>query len=193
MKPTRSYSSILSALAASIVLFAFNGCSGNKQDRTANEELVAASKAAGIDIRTDEVFGISRGTESFMSAPTTAWVQIPATELRKGVTFAFAHFATQEPKLPPGYYTLKAFADDIRVGTVDAKVQVIDQAGKVAAELPTQIEIHSLTVPDGSRASYVTTTNPVARQLPGDRVGAWHRCSNGQCVPIWLFVPRRLD
>lgn len=189
MKSTPFHSSVLSAAAAGIVLFGFSGCC--KRASTTTEELIAASKAAGIEVRADEVFTLSRGAESMVAAPTTAWAKIPATELRNGITFAFAHFSTTEPKVPPGYYTLKSFADDIRVGTVAGRVQLIDRAGKVAAEIPTEVEIHSLTVPAESRTSFITTTAP-SPQGP-NRSGAWFRCSNGQCIPIHIFVPRRLE
>jgi hypothetical protein len=192
MKSTTSHSLGLSAVAATIILFTFSGCCPRKTGPITSEEFLTASKAAGVDVRADQVFAISRDAESVITAPTTAWAQIPATELPKGVTFAFAHLSTLEPKVPAGYYTFKAFADDIRVGTVDARVQLIDRAGKVAAELPTQIEIHSLTVPAESRISYVTTSNPAARESAGDRVTYWYRCSNGQCVPVSMFVAQRL-
>jgi len=190
MKSTPLYSSVLSAAAAGIVLIVFSGCC--KRAPTPTEELIAASKAAGIEIRADEVFAISRGTESLVTAPTTAWAQIPATELPKGVTFAFAHFSTIEPKVAPGYYALKAFADDIRVGTVAARVQLLDRAGKVAAEIPAEMEIHSLTVPADSRSSFVTTSTGAAADVqPGNSTAVWYRCSNGQCIRGRIFVARR--
>lgn len=190
MKSTPVPSSVLSAVAACIVLFVVSGC--NRRCPVPSEDLIAASKAAGIEIRADEVFSISRGTESLVTAPTTAWAQIPATELPKGITFAFAHFSTTEPKVPPGYYALKAFADDIRVGTVEARIQLIDRAGKVAAELPAEMEIHSLTVPPDSRRSFVTTYDGAAANVqPGTSIGVWYRCSNGQCLRRLIFVPQR--
>lgn len=189
MKFTPLHSLVLGAAAVGIVLFGFSGCC--KRAPTASEELIAASKAAGIEVRADEVFTLSRGAESMVAAPTTAWAKIPATELRNGITFAFAHFSTTEPKVPSGYYTLKSFADDIRVGTVPARVQLIDQAGKVAAEIPTEVEIHSLTVPAESRTSFITATTPSA-QSP-NQGGAWFRCSNGQCIRIAVLLPRRVE
>lgn len=182
MKSTPLYSAGLGAVAASMILFAFSSCSTTTPT---SSSLLSASKSAGIDVRADEVFTISSGTESVVAAPTTAWAQIPATELRNGVTFAFAQFTTSEPKVAPGYYTLRAFANDIRVGSVKGRVQLVDRGGRVAAEIPAQIEIHSLRVPPGSNSSFVTTA-------PGARRTIWFRCSNGECIRFPVLRAREL-
>jgi hypothetical protein len=79
MKSSTSYSLGLSAVAATIILFTFSGCCPRKTGSITNEEFLAASKAAGVEVRADEVFAISRDTESVITAPTTAWAQEAAS------------------------------------------------------------------------------------------------------------------
>jgi hypothetical protein len=158
------------------------GCSADKAAPSAYEQLFAASKAAGVEVLREQVFMIYRGAETFVTAPIASWAQIPATELRKGINVAFAYVSTKEPKVPPGYYTIKALANDIRLGTVAAKAQLIDRQGKVVVEIPARVEIHSLTVPSGARTIFVTTGAG-----PDARPHLWLRCSNGQCFLFGVF------
>lgn len=149
--------------------------------------LLEASREAGVEVRADEVFSVSRGDDSFTAAPVVGWEQTPATALREGVNIAFAHFATEEPKVPEGYYTLKGFADVTGVGTVPARVQLVDREGNVAAELEAEAEVHSLTVPEPLpfRQTFVTAQP--------DRLGRlviWFRCPNGVCFRIPILRPR---
>jgi hypothetical protein len=124
------------------------------------------------------MLSISRGDESFVTAPIAGWERIAPTELRGGVNIAFAYFDTHVANIPKGYYTLKAFANVTGVNTVPGTVQLIDQQHHVVAEIPAEAMVHSLTVPDGasSRRTYVTITRDgTARKI-------WYRCSNGSCI-----------
>lgn len=152
------------------------------------QQLVLASRKAKVKVHREEVFSISRGTETVAVAPIAGWEQIPATQLRNGVNIAFAYIDTAEPNVPRGYYTLKAYANVTDVGTIDAKVQLINRSGRVASEIPAQAEIHSLTVPPeaASRRTFVTTA--AARQA--NRPIIWLRCPNGVCFRFETFTPR---
>jgi len=174
------------------ILSLIMACSAHKAAPNASQQLWEASKAAGLEVSRDEIFAISRGDESFVTVPIAAWAQIPASQLQKGVNFAFSYFSTTVPNVPVGYYTLRVFADGSRLGTVAAKIQLIDQHGKVTAEIPAQVEIHSLTVPPNSRTTYVTTSGEISTEPAGQSIWVWHRCSNGQCVLIDILKPRVL-
>jgi hypothetical protein len=157
-----------------------NNRSASGQDAVA--QLIAASKVAGIEVIEDEVLSVSRGQETFITAPIASWVHTPATELRNGINIAFVYVSAKEPHVPAGYYTIRAFADDIRVGKVAGRAQLIDRNGKVAAEIPAQVEIHSLTVPPNARTVFVTTGDG-----PDGQLRLWHRCDNGQCYLFGVF------
>ncbi len=195
---------VLALLSLSLLVLGISGCERPASDLSTNQastssptpcpkdqspkdQLVDASKAAGVNIHVDEVFGLSRGAETVTSAPIAGWEKIPATALAKGVDFGFAYISTEEPRVPAGYYTMRGFADVTSVGTVKGRVQLVDRGGNVAAELPSEVEVHSLTVPAeaANARSFVTATNV------GDRILFWHRCPNGVCIRVPIFVPRR--
>ena len=151
-------------------------------------KLVAASRSARIKVNPAEYFSITQGKETFSAAPAAGWENIPPTAMRNGVTIGFAYFSTEDPKIPKGYYTLKAYADVKEVGTVAARVQLIARNGKVVAEIPAQADVFSLTVPPSSAKKVVITTD--ARRhvaegapslLPQGRIICFC-CSNGECV-----------
>jgi hypothetical protein len=171
------------SLLTVLLVWAIAGCSTYHAASSPAAQLIAASKAAGIEVLPDQVFTVSRGNETFVTAPIASWLRTPAAELRNGVNIAFAYVAATEPKVPPGYYTIRAFADDIRVGTVPGRAQLIDRNGKVAAEIPGQVEIHSLTVPPNARTIFVTTGGA----SPEGRIRLWVRCDNGQCFLFGVF------
>ena len=182
-------------LALSLLQFGVAGCSRPKETNPGGQ-LLEASKEAGVQVNAEEVFTLSRGAETVAVAPIAGWEQVPATDLRKGVNVAYAYFSTQEPKVPAGYYTLKAYADVNGVGTVAARVQLVDRGGKVVGEIPAEAEVHSLTVPPtaASQRTFVTTTDDreaVATQVaPGIRPRIWIRCPNGVCLRWVVFGPR---
>jgi hypothetical protein len=168
-------------LSLSLLQFGLLGCRPSESE-SPTEQLLGASKAANVQVHADEVFSISRGKQTFTAAPIVGWEQIPATALPNGVDIAYAYFATKE--VPKGYYKLKAFANPTGVGTVDGKVQLIDQGGKVAAEIPAQVEIHSMTVPEGAssrRTNLMTFTDEKGQTI------MWARCPNGQCTKIVII------
>jgi hypothetical protein len=174
-------------LSFSLLLLGVSACK-QPASQSPSEQLVKASKDAGVNVHPEEVFTLSRGGETITGAPIVGWEQIPATALVNGVEFGYAYIATENPRVPAGYYKLKGFAQASQVGTVEGRVQLIDQGGRVAAELPSQVEIHSMTVPpEASRSrSFVTAV------VQGDRNLIWFRCPNGVCFRFQLLHPRLL-
>lgn len=196
---------VIGLLSFSLLLLGISGCDKNggntnqgagsqtaaspcPPSQSPKDQLVEASKAAGVNIHVEEVFSLSRGSESVVAAPIAGWEKIPATALAKGVDFGFAYFATEEPRVPAGYYSLKGFADVKEVGTVKGRVQLIDRGGKVAAELPAEVEVHSMTVPPEA----ANQRSFVAALTTGDRQRIWFRCPNGECIRIDVLRPRVL-
>lgn len=192
IKPTRARAWLASlAVAAALLslgllLFGVPGSTGAKAAQTTGDHLLEASRAAGVKVHAEEVFTVSRGDETVTLAPIAGWEGVPATALPNGVEFAFAHFSTRTPNVPRGYYRLRAIADARGVGTVEGRVQLIDSAGRVAAELPAQVEVHSMTVPEGAdtRRSFMIGATDGRRQI------IWARCPNGQCIRIVVLEPR---
>ncbi len=194
---------VVGLLSLSFLVVGISGCDGTTnlnsnqttsqssptpcpKGESANDQLITASKAAGVNVHAEEAFTVSRGSETITTAPIAGWEKIPATDLAKGVDFAYGYFSSQEPRIAAGNYTLRATADVRAVGTVKGRVQFVDRGGKVAAEVPADIEVHSLTVPAeaASRRSFVTTT------IVAERLNLWHRCPNGVCVRTPIFLPR---
>lgn len=188
-------------LSFSPLLFGFSGCETPKDggptsqatpcppSKSPKDQLVDASKAAGVNVNAEEVFSVSRDSESVIAAPIAGWEKIPATALAKGVDFGFAYFSTEEPRVPAGYYRLKAFADVTAVGTVKGRVQLLDRGGQVTAELPADVEVHSLTVP-----AEAATQRSFVVGIPRERrQGIWFRCPNGVCIVIGTLRDRVLQ
>lgn len=174
-------------LSFSLLVLGISACK-QPTNQSPGDQLVKASKDAGVNVHAEEVFTLSRGGETITGAPIVGWEQIPATAHVNGVEFGYAYIATEEPRIPAGYYRLKGFANPSQVGTVEGRVQLIDQGGRVAAELPSQVEIHSMTVPpEAARSrSFVTAI------AQGDRNLIWFRCPNGVCFRMLLLRPRLL-
>lgn len=174
-------------LSFSLLLLGVSACR-QPTSQTPGEQLVKASKDAGVNIHAEEVFTLSRGGETITGAPIVGWEQIPATAHANGVEIGYAYISSEEPRIPAGYYKLKGFANPSQVGTVEGRVQLIDQGGKVAAELPSQVEIHSMTVPpEAARSrSFVTAV------ADGNRNVIWFRCPNGVCFRFPILRPRLL-
>lgn len=174
-------------LSVGLLLFGLSGYNGAKAAQTTGDHLLDASRAAGVKIHAEEIFTVSRADETVTLAPIAGWEVVPATALPNGVEFAFAYFSTRTPSVPRGYYRLRAIADPRGVGTVDGRVQLIDSGGRVAAELAAQVEVHSMTVPEGAdtRRSYM-----IGATTDGQRQIIWARCPNGQCIRIVVLEPR---
>ena len=185
------YARVIRATVALLFAIGLSGCSVSPGlNPTPNAQLLAASAAAGVQVHDEEVFTLSRGTEAVTVAPIVGWENVPATALPNGVDFGFGYFATREPNVPAGYYRLRAFANPTGPGTVAGRVQLINRAGAVVAELPAEIEVHSMTVPPeaASQRSFVAAAMNVRQQQ-----FAWFRCPNGTCIRIFLLRERALN
>ena len=190
--PLRKQRTQLFAMGVLLFSLLLSGVSACKEpaatSQTPGEQLVKASKEAGVNVHPEEVFTLSRGNETITGAPIVGWEQIPATAHANGVEFGYAYISTEEPRIPAGYYKLKGFVQANQVGTTEGRVQLIDKGGKVAAELPSQVEIHSLTVPaEAARSrSFVTAI------AQGNRNVIWFRCPNGVCFRMPVLRDRVL-
>jgi len=155
-----------------------------------SSQLIAASRTAKVKIHRAQFFSMTQGTETFSAAPAVGWERTPPTELRNGANIAFGYFSLSDPRIPAGYYTLRAFADVKYTGTIEAKVQFIDRRGKVVAEIPAQAEVNSLTVPPGAESKPPIITTAARRAnpaLPMGRIIVCFCCSNGVCICVSVF------
>jgi hypothetical protein len=144
--------------------------------------LEQASAHAGVRIDVEQTLSVVRAGSAVAAAPTTAWADIPATDLPNGVDFAFAYLASDELDVPPGYYTLRAFAEPTGPGLVPARVALLDHHGESVRQLEAEVMIHSMTVPEQRPFPGSTITT-----VPGtEELAFWFQCSNGQCVRLRL-------
>jgi hypothetical protein len=138
---------------------------------------------AGVGIDAEQTFSVFRPGVAVAAAPTTAWADIPATELPNGVEFAYAYLSSRELGIPAGYYTLRAFAEPTGTGVTSARVEVVGHGGEVVAQIAAEVEVHSMTVPEERPfPGSIITTVPRA-----ERLTFWFQCSNGQCLRL-VFV-----
>jgi hypothetical protein len=168
---------MLRAAGLALLVVSLTGCP--RAETSPHEALLEAARDAGVEVHAEEVYTLSRGEESVVAAPIAGWETIPATQLAEGVPFAFAYLSAREAGVPEGYYTLRAFADATSVGTVEARVELVDEEGEVAGQLPAVAEIHALSVPEHPpfERSFITSR-------PGDsgQTVLWFRCPNGVCI-----------
>ena len=171
-----------------LIVFAALLCAGTARASNAQPASAAfgeAAKAAGASIRAEDVVTHAGASRAITIAPLTTWERVPATALRDGVDFAFAHFSRAAGDLPAGHYTLRASADVSKTGTFPATVQLIDKQRKVAGTLEAIVQVHSLTIPEqaSTRRSFVTISGAPDQK----EEGSTHIvvcCPNGYCVEV---------
>jgi len=156
------------------------GCATQYGD--SHSAFLDAARAANVDVRGDEIVSIKSGTDTLVTAPIVSWEDMPSTSLNRGVDIAFLYSSATSGRFPPGYYTVRAFADVTRVGRIDGTYRLIDRQGNVAATLPAVMEIHSLNLPQATaRRSFATITEETNEQGLRIRITI-HCCSNGTCT-----------
>lgn len=174
---------LLSVCALVLVIIGpmwLGGCA--TQNRGKYGAFVEAARAANVEVRPDEIVSITSGTDTLVTAPVVSWEQMPSTSLNRGVDVAFLYSSATSGRFPPGYYTVRAFADVTKVGRIDGTFELIDRQGNVAAKVPATMEIHSLGIPQGTaRRSFATITEETDAQGLRIRITIYC-CSNGTCT-----------
>lgn len=161
--------------------------------RAQAEEIQKAGERLGVPVETENMLNLSQAGATLMTATARSWRATPATDLPRGVNYAVAYLDSPGQTFPAGYYTLRAFAEPRGIGTVPARIQVIDAGGRVATEVAGTIDVASLTVPpEAARIAPTIAVFPIPVQNgPSCRWGnkICHCCSNGQLVctdRLWL-------
>jgi hypothetical protein len=172
-------------LLSSLVVLAFaeRAPRGNPLNHRFQRMLIDASVQTGVDINADETLTMVRGRAAFVFAPIQGFERVPALSLPDGVDMAFAYISKRR-NLPTGFYTIRATADQVRLGDITAKVQFIAQDGSVAEEVPARIRVNSLTVPTQApeRVVIVNSTRLSNNLNKVEADQFWIICSNGMII-----------
>jgi hypothetical protein len=131
-----------------------DGVAGGSQAR----QLRQAGEQFGLPVRTEEMVQLAEGGTTMFLAPAASLDTIPATRYPAGVDLGIAYLdlpvsgeRSSGKALPKGFYKLRAIAFHAeKVGKVDGRIQLVDKQGRLAAELPAEVQILSLTLPPRS-------------------------------------------
>lgn len=147
-------------------------------------QIVAIREAGarmGIPIRTERVVSVARERTLLITAPAVNLEDIPATALRQGADIAVAYVDSPGSRVPKGFYKLRAFADVRATGTIAGRIDFVDVAGKVVAEVPSTVEVQSLTLPPRDPNSF---TEVALRSGAANCHATWvcYLCPNGHWI-----------
>jgi hypothetical protein len=104
-----------------------------------------AGDRLGVPVRGERIARLTQGTESMFVAPAANLASVPATAFAGGVSIGAAYFDMPSQGIANGFYKLKAIASIKAVGKTVGRVQLIGDAGSVAAELPATFDVSSMT------------------------------------------------
>ncbi|MFP2933349.1 hypothetical protein ACLESO_51025 [Pyxidicoccus sp. 3LG] len=113
-------------------------------------ELASAADERGIPINQEQLVTTTSESITFAGTSIAGFEQVSAAEFPYGVDVGFVYIDAPELDLPAGFYTLNAHAneEDIRVGTYEGTVGLIDQEGQEVARVAATFETSSITVPE---------------------------------------------
>lgn len=161
---------------------------GMDKENQWEKALIQASKSAGVEVDTTEMYNISRRDRRFVVTPMRGFEQVPATQALVGMDYAFGYFEVPGSDLPAGFYTLRLQAEEINLGEGKGVVDFVDEFGQVVHRMPAELQVISLTVPDplpfprtlvAGGAEFDTTANQL-------RDAIWIHCSNGLIICIYF-------
>jgi len=152
-----------------------------------------AGDRLGVPLQTKQMVHYAQWGASFYTAPAADFDNVPATALPRGVNVGVAYVDSPGQSYPKGYYSLRAFANPTGIGDTEGKLQLIDTAGKVAAEMPATYTIASINgngSPIGGTDISVAAVR-TANGLNGFHLtcysnGSWHLCTQALVVPARL-------
>lgn len=167
-----------------------------------------AAKSVGLSLQLEHMVTGSGNGVLLAAAPIAGIENIPASELPHGINESFAFLTLPNSGIPAGYYTMRWFATEAAVFQAydaflrgqtppldNARLQLIDQDGRVVTEFPASLqEVSSLTVPStASRAGNFMDQAIEVRRMPGGSpmrisITIWVQCSNGLRVCVTISV-----
>jgi hypothetical protein len=165
-------------------------------EQNLQHRLVAEASRAGVAIDRDETLSVFHGGRGWLVAPIAGWEHVPATALRTGTDAVFGWLQGIQG-VPDGFYTLRAFADNVRMGEISGRVQFIGTDGQVVAERVTPMRVTSMTVPnlpqEKQRVNIVAAAEYQLLQARDEQApiddepieAVWIICSNGLIICIY--------
>jgi len=153
------------------------------------QDFVRAADRAGSPVRADEVFTIVRKSATFITSPLRGYERMPATELARGVDFAYAFVDAPKSGIPVGHYKLRAFARNIRLGEIHGRVEFVNADGVVVKRVPATMQIKSMRVPQPlpfPHTEILGGIQPTGQSIiaPSQAIDiyVWELCPNG----VWI-------
>lgn len=117
-------------------------------DELFGKALQAAARRSKVRINTEEMVTALRADSALAIAPVREFDRTPATDLPDGTDVAFLYLDNNDPKIPAGFYRVRVSAPVTQLGKVRGTTQLIDRQGRVALELPADVDVKSMTLPD---------------------------------------------
>lgn len=175
------------------------------QKRPIAQAMARAAARADVSVNLDSLTQGTGNGATVVIGSITGMERIPATELPRGVDAAFAYLDLPagpggvKPNLPAGYYTFRVSASmqtveealkasggvppdttspEGRASVSGAEVELIDAQGRIAAVVPAQLGVFSLTVPPEA-ARQRTLVEPT---IGARYINVWIVCPNGWAV-----------
>jgi hypothetical protein len=175
------------------------------EKRPIAQAMAQAGARAGVNVNLDSLAQGSGNGANLVVGAIAGMERIPATALPRGVNAAFAYLDLPDgpggvqPNLPAGFYTVRvsASAETIRAAlkasggvppdttspegrpsVPGAQVALVDAQGQVAAVIPGQLGVFSLTVPPGATKQRTLVEPIVGAQY----IVVWVICPNGWAV-----------
>lgn len=176
---------LVSVLMITLAFFA-----GSASGHTSSDQMIRAAEAAGVEIYPDRMVSASNDEATVTAATLQGYEQVPPAQLAEGTDVGFIHLDSPRSGIPAGFYRLHASADasEVRVGTFDVSVDLIDGSGKVVATVPGSAEASSLTVPSplpfertAVRASMASGPTDEPQSIIIIII-----CPNGVVIIIWI-------
>ena len=98
----------------------------------------------GVPLQTTPMVHYAQWGASFYTAPAAGLEKIAPEEFTRGVNLGVAYVDSPGQSFPAGYYSLRAFADPRQPGDVEGRLQIIDNGGNVAAEVPATLTVDAM-------------------------------------------------
>lgn len=157
------------------------------------KDLEERAAQLGQSLQTDQMLTIVRDGATIALASPEGYERVDPQEMKRGVDFAFGYINAPTSGIAPGYYTLRATAENgVELGRNDVRIDFIDASGRVAATREGQSEVFSLTVPD-TLPFPQTVAESESILVPGNRIriSIWIRCPNGSWICFSISIEVR--
>ncbi len=182
---------LLAALIALGFAASAHGMVTNVNDQF-RKDIEQRAAELGQSVQTDQMLTIVRDGATIALASPEGYEQVDPQEMKRGVDFAFGYINAPTSGIAPGYYTLRATAENgVNVGRNDVRIDFIDASGRVAATRAGQSEVFSLTVPDALPFPQTVIESESLLVDQRIRISIWVRCPNGSWICFSISIEVR--